>query len=236
MPYGIELSSNDKKDEQNSKAAFAGYGIQLSFDKAESFQLPVMPGSLEIGNSASCKTYDIVGLGEINVIKNPKLSEYGFSSLFPAQRYPFVTVKTLLQPIEYVRFILKWMESRQPIRFIFTSDRYNINTLASIESFDWKEVAGGAGDIDYDIKLKMYVPYAAQKPTIAAGVVTTAVPARPDETQQPKSYTLVAGDTLWAVAKQFLGNGARWPEIQKLNGITEAEIKRLQIGRALKLP
>ncbi|AFQ45154.1 LysM peptidoglycan-binding domain-containing protein [Desulfosporosinus meridiei] len=218
------------------------YGIELSFnDKAEIFQLPVMPGSLEISEAISSKTYDIVGLREINVIKNLKLSQYGFSSLFPAQRYPFVTVQTLLQPIEYVRFIVKWMESAQPIRFIFISDRYNINTLASIESFDWKEVAGGAGDIDYNIKLKMYVPYTAQKVEIssnpsAAGVATTAAPARPDETQQPKTYTLVAGDTLWAVAKQFLGNGARWPEIQRINDITDAEIKRLQIGRVLKLP
>lgn len=219
------------------------YGIELSFNnKAEYFELPVMPGSIEIGESVNGKTYDIVGLGEINVINNPKLSEYGFGSLFPAQRYPFVTVQTLLQPIEYVKFILEWMRSRQPIRFIFTSDRYDINTLVSIESFDWKEVAGGAGDIDYEIKLKMYVPYAAQKVDIssqtpsAAVVAATAAPARPDETQQPKTYTLISGDTLWAVAKKFLSDGARWPEIQKLNGIAEAEIKRLPIGRVLKLP
>jgi len=219
------------------------YGIELSFNnKAEAFQLPVMPGALEISESANGKTYDIVALGEINVIKNLKLTEYEFSSLFPAQRYPFVTIQTLLKPIEYVKLIVKWMESRQPIRFIFTSDHYDINTLASIESFDWKEVAGGAGDIDYDISLKRYVPYAAKKVEIssqtpsAAVVAATAAPARPDETQQPKTYTLVSGDTLWAVAKKFLGNGARWPEIQKLNGIAEAEIKRLQIGRVLKLP
>ncbi|MCO1603661.1 LysM peptidoglycan-binding domain-containing protein [Desulfosporosinus nitroreducens] len=213
------------------------YGIELSFnDKAEIFQLPVMPGSLEISESVNGKTYNIVALREINVIKNLKLTEYEFSSLFPAQRYPFVTVQTLLKPIEYVKLIVKWMESRQPIHFIFTSDHYEINTLASIESFDWKEVAGGVGDIDYDIKLKMYVPYAALKPSITTVVATTAAPARPNETQQPKIYTLLAGDTLWAVAKQFLGNGARWTEIQTLNGITDAEIKRLQIGRVLKLP
>ncbi len=135
------------------------------------------------------------------------------------------------------------MGSRQPIRFIFTSDRFDINTLASIESFDWKEVAGGAGDIDYDIKLKRYVPYAAQKvvisqqtPIDAVVATTIATPARLDETQQPKTYALVAGDTLWAVAKEYLGNGARWPEIQKKNDITDAEIRRLQIGRVLKLP
>ncbi|AET70762.1 LysM domain-containing protein [Desulfosporosinus orientis DSM 765] len=215
------------------------YGIELSINNKEvRFELPVMPEALEISESGNCKTYDVVALGEINVIKNPKLTEYGFSSFFPCQRYPFITVQTLLKPIEYVTLLNNWRESRLPIRFIFTSDSLEINKLVSIESFNWKETAGGAGDIDYDIKLKRYVTYAAQLDslsTIAGPVAAAAVPARPNETQQPKTYTLVSGDTLWAVAKRFLGDGARWPEIQKLNGITEAEIRRLQIGRVLKL-
>ncbi|WP_018306350.1 LysM peptidoglycan-binding domain-containing protein [Desulfitobacterium hafniense] len=221
------------------------YSIELSFNnREESFELPVMPGSLEASESSSNKTYDIIALGEINVIKAPKLSGYGFSSIFPARRYPFVTVQGLLQPIDYVKLIIKWMESKRPIRFVFTSDRFDINTLASIESFDWKEVAGGGGDIEYSIKLKKYVSYAAKKETKLTLLATVAsntalpppTPARPNETKPPKTYTLVAGDTLWAVAQKHLGNGARWPEIQKLNGITDAEIKRLQIGRVLKLP
>lgn len=215
------------------------YGIELSFNNREELiELPVMPEALEISESGNSKTYDVVALGEINVIKNPKLIDYGFSSFFPHQRYPFITVQNLLDPIDYVMFIEKWMRSRLPVRFIFTSDSFKINTLASIESFSWKERAGEAGDIDYDIKLKEYVAYAAKlDPLSTIGPVAAAeVPARPNETQQPKTYTLVSGDTLWAVAKQFLGDGARWPEIQKLNGITEAEIRRLQIGRVLNLP
>jgi nucleoid-associated protein YgaU len=31
------------------------------------------------------------------------------------------------------------------------------------------------------------------------------------------TYTIVAGDTLWAIAQRFLGNGARWPEIHEAN-------------------
>lgn len=221
------------------------YSIELSFNnRDESFELPVMPGSLDASKSGNNKTYDIIALGEINIIKNPQRIEYGFSSIFPAQRYPFVTVQTLLQPIEYVQLIIRWMESKQPIRFIFTSDRFEINTLASIESFDWKEVAGGSGDLEYSLKLKSYVPYAAQKVPIedlidksaSTVAVPPPVPVRPNETKPPKTYTLVAGDTLWAVAQKHLGNGARWPEIQKLNDITDAEIRRLQIGRVLKLP
>ncbi|MEM5818368.1 MAG: LysM peptidoglycan-binding domain-containing protein [Desulfitobacterium hafniense] len=221
------------------------YNIKLSLsNQAESFELPVMPGSLEVNKSGNNKTYDIIALGEINIIKNPQRIEYGFSSIFPAQRYPFVTVQTLLQPIEYVQLIIKWMESKQPIHFIFSSDRFEINTLASIESFEWKEVAGGSGDLEYSLKLKRYIPYAAQKVPIenlihksaSTAAVPPPAPVRPNETNSPKTYTLVAGDTLWAVAQKHLGNGARWPEIQKLNGITDADIKRLKIGRVVKLP
>ncbi|AFL99530.1 LysM domain-containing protein [Desulfitobacterium dehalogenans ATCC 51507] len=221
------------------------YSIELSFNNREEFfEIPIMPGSIEASESSSNKTYDIIALGEINVIKAPKLSGYGFSSIFPAQRYPFVIAQRLLQPIEYVQLIIKWMESKRPIRFVFVSDRFDINTLASIEGFDWKEVAGGSGDIEYSIKLKKYVSYAAKKVPNVTPIYTAAstalmpppAPARPNETKPPKTYTLVAGDTLWAVAQKHLGNGARWPEIQKLNGITDAEIKRLQIGRVLKLP
>ena len=34
----------------------------------------------------------------------------------------------------------------------------------------------------------------------------------------PKIYTVKKGDSLWAIAASQLGNGSRWPEIQKLNG------------------
>lgn len=219
------------------------YGIKLSL-YSETIELPVMPGALEIGDGGKNKTYDVVALGEINVIKDPKLSEYAFSSFFPAQRYPFVTVQSLLLPYEYVRLVLSWMESKEPIRFVFISDTFDINTLASIESFDWKE-SSGSGDIDYTLKLKRYTPYAARRAVVAqtmtiASVSTQAIqaqpPARPSEQQPAKTYTLVAGDTLWAVAQKQLGNGSRWPELQSLNGISDAEIKRLQIGRVLNLP
>ena len=46
-------------------------------------------------------------------------------------------------------------------------------------------------------------------------------------------YTVVAGDTLWGIAQKKLGNGARWQEISKLNGLTSTTIT---VGQKLKIP
>lgn len=230
---------------QETGVARVSYGIELSFNNKEQvIELPVVPGSIEISDGGKGKAYDVAELGEINVIKDQKLSEFGFSSMFPAHRYHFVTTDNLKGPAEYVKIILGWMEKNRPIRFIFTGDVFDINTPASIESFQWKEVAGSGGDIEYSIKLKKYVFYAAQKVKVVQGVVagvsTTSVvkdtQPRASDKQTPKTYTMVAGDTLWSVAQKNLGDGARWKEIQQLNGITDAEIKRLPIGKVLKLP
>ncbi|KZS45697.1 peptidoglycan-binding protein LysM [Paenibacillus glucanolyticus] len=218
------------------------YGVELSYNnKEEVLQLPINPSEMEVGETGKGSTYDVVGLGEINVIKDRQLTTYGFSGLFPAQWYPFVTTDDLLHPVEYIKMIEKWMTTKRPIRFIFTSDTYDINTPASIESFTWREVAGSGGDIEYTLQLKKYVFYAARKivkeSTNGGGrVQKKKAAARPNDKQQPKTYTMVAGDSLWKVAQMKLGNGARWKEIQQLNGIKDAELKRLPIGKVLKLP
>lgn len=140
------------------------YGIWLSFNnQQEGFQIPVNPESIEVKDATDGKTYDILKLGEINVIKSPKLTEYEWSSFFPAQAYPFLATDLVLEPKQYVDYINKWKGTKRPIRFIYTSDIFDINEAVSIEEFQWKEVAGGEGDIEYTIRLKKYVFYAAKK-------------------------------------------------------------------------
>lgn len=227
------------------------YRMELSFNnRAEVIELPVLPPSIEISDGIKSSTYDVVGLGEINVIKERKLSEYSFSSFFPGQQYPFLTsfdpkkpdhtrpFPELLPPIEYVLLITRWMETGRPIRFIIggAGSGVKLNTAASIESFQWRESAGGTGDIEYTLKLKHYRFHAAKKFVVKDNKSMPAGTKRADERVQPKTYTMVAGDSLWKVARKQLGNGSRWTEIQRLNGIADAEIRRLPIGKVLKLP
>ncbi|WP_276358419.1 LysM peptidoglycan-binding domain-containing protein [Cohnella caldifontis] len=242
------------------------YGIHLSWNnQAEGFPLPVMPSSIEISDGNKGQTYDVAQLGEINVIKNPKLTTYRFSSIFPspnARRYftdhgyvdPLAIAPILLSKPEYsedarhdvntnpyVHLLKKWMASKRPIRFVFTGDTFDLNVAASIESFEWKEIAGSGGDIEYTLTLQKYVFYAARRvvaldPGNGSPRLVRTAPARPNDRQPPKSYTMRAGDTLWKVAKTQLGDGARWREIQRLNGIADAQVKSLPIGKTLKLP
>lgn len=223
----------------------ADYGIWLSFNnQQEGFQIPINPGSIEMGDGSNSTTYDIVGLGEINVIKSRKLTTFGFSSIFPAHSYPFITASTVLQPSEYVNMIVGWMETKRPIRFVFTGASFDINEAVGIESFDWKEVAGSIGDIEYTLKLKKYVFYSAQRVNITTRqtgnttqqVMEKATKQRQNDRETPKTHTLAPGENLWTVAKKLLGDDSKWRDIQRLNGITDAQVKQLPIGMVLKLP
>ncbi len=218
------------------------YGIWLSFNnQTEGFQIPVNPEVIEMSDGVNGQSFNISKLGEINVIKEKKLTEYAFQSIFPNQRLPILATEQLLAPKNYVQLIDKWMASGQPIRFIFTGDSFDVNTHASIENFDWQEVAGTGGDIEYTLELKRYEFYAAKAVKVKIQVaqppkVKQQSKKRADTKPSPKVYKLVAGDSLWKVARKFLGSGTRYPELARLNNIKSSDYRRLPIGLPVKIP
>lgn len=229
------------------------YSIFLSWNnREEGFQLPINPGAIEVSDGGKSKTYDISKFGEINVIKDPKLTEFSFSGIFPSKKYPFQTAPVLLEPIvvngvksnPYVYYIQKWMATKRPIRFVFTGGTFDLNEAVSIESFQWKEAAGNNGDIEYTLKLKKYLFYAAKRVSVVREsegesgevIIQKEEPERPNYRETPQTYQLGPGEGLWVAAKKTLGDGARWKEIQTLNGITDAQLKKLPAGTVLKIP
>ncbi|MNU85103.1 autolysin [compost metagenome] len=227
----------------------AEYSLTLSYNnQAEAIEFPVLPERIEVSEDGDSKSYDISKLGEINVIKGVKLAEISFEGVFPAEWYPGANVeqRELFHPSHYiVDKIRKWRDTKKPMRLVFVGSTMNINLPVSIERFSWSEEGGSVGDIKYEISFKEYRFYAAKKAkvqkktaasTTAKKKVTTTSKARPDTWVKPKTYTLVQGDTLWKVAKKFLGDGSKAGQIQKLNGIKDAELKKLKPGRVIKLP
>lgn len=225
------------------------YSLTLSYNnESEAIEFPVLPEKIEVSTSGNNKTYDISQLGEVNVIKAGKLAEIAFESFFPASWFPGCNVtQTELFPVShYIDRIEKWRKEKQPMRLVLVGSTMNINLPVSVERFICSESGGTVGDIAYQIALKEYRFYAAKKVQVAAqfGAASVAMPkllsaapaARPDTRVQPKTYTLVAGDNLWKVAQKFLGDGSKYKQIQTLNGIKDAELKRLPIGKVIKLP
>ena len=219
------------------------YYIQLSHNNgAEKILFPVLPEELNVKKKGRGETYSIVGFGEVQAIHSRELAEISFESFFPATRATYMSIDPVLwqRPTNYINLINKWQEARFPSRITIKAPNFTLTLPVSIEQFDRREVAG-SGDIEFQLTVKEYVFHSAKKikaTTDAAGntTLTPEAPQRPDERVPPTSYTLKAGDNLWKVAQLQLGDGSRWKEIQKLNNLTEADLKKLQPGQVLKLP
>jgi len=66
---------------------------------------------------------------------------------------------------------------------------------------------------------------------------------QPEMIKAPKeeefaTHKVQAGETLWSIAKKYLGSGRRWKELLKPEGtpFTAEEAKRLQVGQEIKIP
>lgn len=69
--------------------------------------------------------------------------------------------------------------------------------------------------------------------TVYGWVDAAAITGKASATPAAKTYTVKAGDSLWRIAAQQLGNGARYKEIKTLNGLKNNTI---HAGQVLKLP
>ncbi|MBU5486465.1 LysM peptidoglycan-binding domain-containing protein [Clostridium sp. MSJ-11] len=206
----------------------------------EGFTLPILPEKIEFNEDGDNKTFDIINIGEINVINKPKLTQISFESYFPKSTGPYVSSEQLFSPDFYISKIRNWREKQEKVRFIFTGSPLDINDLFTIESLKLTEKGGEVGDIYYSIELKRYRPYAARKVFVATKQSNTSKPTvktnqpRPVEKPKQKTHTVVNGDTLWKIAKKYLGDGSRYKEIAQLNNIKNPDV--IYPGQLFKIP
>ncbi|MEV2908758.1 LysM domain-containing protein [Paenibacillus larvae] len=209
-------------------------GIWLSYNnQEEGFKLPVNPETIEVKSGGNGKTYNVLGLGEVNVIQDRKLSGIEFESLFPAADYPFIEQDAiLLQPSHYIEYIEKWWATNRPIRFVYVGDTVDINLAVSIENFDYKEKAGSPRDIEYKLSLKKYVFYSANRVTVTSPSEVEVKPKRVDERITPPTYNMKPGDNLFRVCKKY---GCELKQVLKLNKLTDEQAKKLKVGTIIRL-
>jgi nucleoid-associated protein YgaU len=63
-----------------------------------------------------------------------------------------------------------------------------------------------------------------------------AVPYRPQSSKEAKTYVVQPGDSLSKIAKELLGDAARWPEIFELNKDQIKDPNLIHVGQELRLP
>lgn len=203
-------------------------------------QLPIAPSDLTISVNGRNESVDLMNEGEVNLLKSPGLTEISFTALIPqVGKYPFAVVN---EPIDtYVNFLNEMLENKRPFRFVVvrtagTKLLFDTNLKVACEGYNLKESADNGFDVQLEINLKQYRDFGTKTITLVTvkttqktdktTTTTTKTPvktaAKTDTKRETKNtgeqkHSVKKGDTLWSLAKKYLGNGADWKKIYNKN-------------------
>ena len=200
----------------------AEYQMTLSFGSSV-IHIPVLPEKLTVKSPGKNETATVLELGEVSLLRRRGLRQVSWESHFPAHDAPYVSAWEGLSPVDYVRDIEDWRDTRESGRLSITGTDLNINMAEAVEDFSYEERGGEVGDIYYSLTLKEWKDYSAV--TVSLPSPSRAVKSAPKRSGKPeavssKTHTVVKGDCLWAIAQKYYGDGSRYPELYQKNKAT----------------
>lgn len=131
--------------------------------------------------------------------------------------------ETPATPEFFLHYFEHLKNSRQSVQFIVLRDKPNgtllwdLNKTVSLEEYEIVEDAEDNNDLTVSIKLKEYATYQMQTIEVktnsqtgktTATKTTTRTTTKSTTTANKKNYTVVNGDTLWGISKNFIATEA----------------------------
>lgn len=112
------------------------------------------------------------------------------------------------------------------------TDFPELSKRVRIRSFPWEVVRQDRVEYSIELAVETTLPEPVKILTTASGasLLKEVAPAA----SVGETYTVKQGDTLWALAVKYYGNGSRWREIAKANGILDP--RKLQVGQRITIP
>lgn len=203
--------------------------------------LPITPARITFSIKNKNETINLINIGEVNLLKIPGLTEINFEFTAPAFKYPFV--REYKEPKFFWDLLEILKVSLKPFPFAIARTMpdgraiYPTNMLVTLEDYTVEESANNGFDVNFNVRLKQYREYNAQILNIktnSSGDNIAEVKTPRETTKEPdSSYTVKAGDTLWNIAKKYLGDGSQYPKIAKLNNL--ANPNKIYVGQVLRL-
>lgn len=209
--------------------------------------MPITPSKVEVKIKSQNKTLNLISGAEINILKEPGLTQVSFEVLLPNVPYPFARSQRAEQ---YLNKFEQLKTSKTPFQWILNRQLPNgkrlscSNLTVAMEDYTIIDDAGAGFDMKVKISLKQYRGYGTKSVTItppatpsAPATATVEPPAR-ETASAPKtsSYTVKSGDCLWNIAKQYCGNGADYTKIYELNKDKIKNPNLIYPGQVLVLP
>ena len=189
----------------------------------DKIRFPVVPSSIGVNRSNNIDTESVLKLGEVPIFNGTSLKTIELTSFFPNQEYSFCDYTGFMKPYEFSEKIQKWMYEGKPLRIIVTDSPTNMQCL--IQQFDTVE-QDGTRDLYFTLNLLEYRPI--EIPNLSNNNQSNNSNnsqniSRPSEnndssnSNQQKIHKVVKGDSLWAIAQKYYGNGSLYPKIKEAN-------------------
>lgn len=190
--------------------------------------MPVTPGKIELKVKNQNETMTLIGGEEINLLRLPGLSEASFELLLPQVSYPFAG--TARSAEYYLELLERLKTQKKPFQWVVNRHLpkgkrlFYTDLTVSLEDYEIKEDAEQGFDITVKVELKQYRHFATktvtlQPPETPAEPPSASVEEARDDSSAPQAttYTVVAGDCMWNIAKQFYGDGTKYTVIEEAN-------------------
>lgn len=204
-------------------------------------ELPT-PAKLTVKIKSKNKTLILLNEGEINFLRTPGLSEIVLPLTLPM-------LTGSRSPDYYLGVLERLKTSKAPTQFILVRvspdgrTLYDTNMRVSVEDYNIVEDAKEGLDVSVDVNLKQWRSYGTktvkvEQPAENTQVQTVSVKKERDASTAPtaKTYTVKAGDTLWALAAKYYGSGAQYTKIYNANTDKISNPNLIYVGQVLTIP
>ena len=191
------------------------------------FELPVAPPKLNMQINSQNKTVTLANMKEINILKAPGLTDIDFVAPVPRASYPWANnsndAQTVLSQLETLK------TSQKPFQFIVSREYdngsvgFSTNMKVGLEDYRIVEDAEDLSDVSIEIKLKQWTDYDViviyDKVEDNKGTISKKPQPSPNKpsNNKPRTYTVKHGDSMWEIAKKYLGDGSKYKQLYSMN-------------------
>lgn len=184
-------------------------------------QLPVTPENYEVRSDTDIETVRLTVHGDINIPTFNKPKSISISGIFSTNKTNYLNKNWMPDlihcTVDYVNVINSWKNKKDVIRVLIVPRGTIESRLDSKFYISGLKITGESevtGDIDYTIYFSEYTQLNSAS-TSSSTNLKRPVSGAKATTSKTRTYTVKKGDSLWAIARKFYGDGNQ--EIKIIN-------------------
>lgn len=187
--------------------------------------LPVTPENYEATTEIQIETVKLASVGDINIPTFLKPKAISIDGIFSVnQNYKLnsnLVPELISNSVDYLNVLNEWQVNKDIIRVVIVprgTAESRLDAKFYIQSLKITGENESTGDIAFTIDFVEYKEVGANTPKeaiIQRDVFKESTPAATPN----KTYTVVKGDSLYAIARKFYGNGNEYNKIATVNNI-----------------